>query len=188
MKKLIFALIAGATAMGAAQAQNRPYVGVGVASADNKFEVAGTANRSAKATRPAARSSAVPRSTRTSALKRATPTSARLMSASPQNGVPGRGETDGRASYIAAKATHANERADLVLRQAGRCPHQDQAEQRHAWHDPQRQSENGLYAGLGAQYNVNQQVALTLEYERYGKSHDFGPKPDAVTVAARYNF
>ncbi|MGZ9046182.1 MAG: outer membrane beta-barrel protein, partial [Telluria sp.] len=49
-------------------------------------------------------------------------------------------------------------------------------------------SDTGVYAGLGAQYNLSQQVALTLEYERYGKSKDFGAKPDVITVAARYNF
>jgi hypothetical protein len=38
------------------------------------------------------------------------------------------------------------------------------------------------------QYNLNQQVALTVEYERYGKSKDFGAKADVWTVGARYSF
>jgi len=38
------------------------------------------------------------------------------------------------------------------------------------------------------QYNLNQQVALTAEYERYGKSKAFGAKADAWTVGARYSF
>jgi hypothetical protein len=38
------------------------------------------------------------------------------------------------------------------------------------------------------QYNLNQQVALTAEYERYGKSKDFGAKADVWTVGARYSF
>ena len=44
MKKLIFVLIAGATAMGAAQAQSttaRPYVGVGAVSAKHELNMPG---------------------------------------------------------------------------------------------------------------------------------------------------
>ncbi|MDB5908075.1 MAG: hypothetical protein JWP34_2189, partial [Massilia sp.] len=49
-------------------------------------------------------------------------------------------------------------------------------------------SKTELYGALGAQYNINQQVAVTLEYERYGKSKDVGQKADVWTVAARYSF
>jgi OOP family OmpA-OmpF porin len=49
-------------------------------------------------------------------------------------------------------------------------------------------SDTGVYAGVGVQYNLNQKVALTAEYERYGNKKDFGAKPDVWTVGARYNF
>jgi OOP family OmpA-OmpF porin len=51
-----------------------------------------------------------------------------------------------------------------------------------------RASENELYAGVGAEYKLSQQVALGLEYERYGKKTAFGQKPDAWTVQAKYSF
>jgi OOP family OmpA-OmpF porin len=38
------------------------------------------------------------------------------------------------------------------------------------------------------QYKLNQQVALTAEYERYGDKKAFGAKPDVWTVGARYSF
>jgi opacity protein-like surface antigen len=50
------------------------------------------------------------------------------------------------------------------------------------------ESKTGAYAAVGAQYNLSKQVALTAEYERYGTSRSYGPKPDAFTVAAKFNF
>lgn len=187
MKKIIFALIAGATAMGAAQAQNRPYVGAGVVSADNKFEVAGTANRSAEGYKAGGKIFAGAEIDQNFGVEVGHADFKKTDVSFTQNGVPGRGETDGRASYIAAKAsTPMNEKisffgklgvAHTKTKLTSATPGMTRSE-----------SDNGLYAGLGAQYNVSQQVALTLEYERFGKSRDFGPKPDAVTLAARYNF
>jgi opacity protein-like surface antigen len=46
----------------------------------------------------------------------------------------------------------------------------------------------GLYAGAGAQYTLNAQVALSVEYERYSKKNDYGAKPDAITVGVRCSF
>ena len=41
---------------------------------------------------------------------------------------------------------------------------------------------------MGAQYQINQDVALVAEYERYGKSRDFGQKADVLTIGAKYSF
>jgi opacity protein-like surface antigen len=49
-------------------------------------------------------------------------------------------------------------------------------------------NDTGLYAAIGAEYKLTPAVALSLEYERYGKSRDIGPKPDVWTVAAKYSF
>lgn len=48
----------------------------------------------------------------------------------------------------------------------------------------------GLYASVGAEYAINQNVSLSLEYEHYGKNRDgFPGRPDdLVTVGLRYNF
>jgi OOP family OmpA-OmpF porin len=51
-----------------------------------------------------------------------------------------------------------------------------------------KDTDTGAYGAVGVQYNLNQQVALTAEYERYGKSKDIGAKADAWTVGARYSF
>lgn len=48
--------------------------------------------------------------------------------------------------------------------------------------------DTGAYAALGAEYKLNEKVSLVGEYERYGKSTDFGAKPDVVTVGVKYSF
>ena len=45
-----------------------------------------------------------------------------------------------------------------------------------------------LYAAVGGQYNLNKKVALTVEYERFGKNNDLGNKASAISAGARYNF
>src|SRR4051812_35205792 len=56
MKKIIYALIAGATVMsGAAMAQNKPYIGVGVASSTHEFNIGGASNVDAEGWKPSAK-------------------------------------------------------------------------------------------------------------------------------------
>lgn len=49
-------------------------------------------------------------------------------------------------------------------------------------------SNNGVYAGLGGQYQLSDKVALSHEYERNGKERDFRAKANAITMGARYSF
>ena len=50
-------------------------------------------------------------------------------------------------------------------------------------------SRNSAYAALGAEYAVNEKVALSLEYEHYGKNEvDIGRSKGAVSLNARYSF
>jgi OOP family OmpA-OmpF porin len=49
-------------------------------------------------------------------------------------------------------------------------------------------NDTGAYAGLGVEFKLNQKVALIGEYERYGKSKDFGAKPDVITFGVKYSF
>lgn len=51
-----------------------------------------------------------------------------------------------------------------------------------------KESDTGLYAGFGLQYAVTKKVALTAEYERYGKDKKAGAKSDAWTLGLKYEF
>lgn len=52
----------------------------------------------------------------------------------------------------------------------------------------QTNDKTDLYAAVGGEYNLNKNVALTLEYERFGKNNDLGNKASAISAGARYNF
>jgi OOP family OmpA-OmpF porin len=48
--------------------------------------------------------------------------------------------------------------------------------------------DTGLYGGLGVQYALSRNLALTGEYERYGKDKNSGAKADVYTVGLKYGF
>lgn len=50
------------------------------------------------------------------------------------------------------------------------------------------QRDNGVYGALGLQYGLTSNLAVTAEYERFGKDKDFGSKADAITVGLKYGF
>ena len=48
--------------------------------------------------------------------------------------------------------------------------------------------DNGVYAGVGLQYALNPRLAVTADYERYGKDKSIGAKADTYTVGLKYGF
>jgi opacity protein-like surface antigen len=190
MKKLIFAVLAAATAMSAAQAQQvtpRGYVGVGVATADRQDNIPGASNVSGGDYKASGKLFGGYDFNQTWGLEAGYTDFRKSKHDYTSNGVAGRAEVDGESTYLAAKATAPiNERTSMYGKVgavhnkrtlAATTPGLDRDE-----------SKTELYAGVGVQYNINEQVALTAEYERYGKKKDFGPKPDVFTVAAKYSF
>lgn len=188
MKKLIFAMIAGATAMGAAHAQqSSPYVGLAVASSDNAYKIGGGTNVDGDGWKPSVKVFGGVDFTPTWGVE-AGYTDLRKADFSYNTGnVRGTGEADGKRAYLAAKATMPlNEQVSFYGKLG--AGYQKTEFNASTVGVSRNESDTGVYAGVGAQYKLNQQVALTLEYERYGKKKDFGAKADAVTVGARYNF
>jgi opacity protein-like surface antigen len=187
MKKLIFAVLAGVTAMTAAQAQvSSPYIGLGVASSDHDFKIgaAGTSNPDGyKASGKIFGGFDVNPMFGIEAgytdIRRADHTYT-------IGAIPGSATTEGSRSYLAAKATWPVNDAFSVYGKLGAG--YSKVKFRSTTLGNEDDSDTEVYAGLGGQYKINEKVALTLEYERYGKSKDFGAKADAITVGARYNF
>jgi OOP family OmpA-OmpF porin len=189
MKKLIFALIAGATAMGAAQAQNtagRPYVGVGAVSAEHKLAVPGVTTTSDGDRKTSAKIFGGYDIDQNFGVEAGYTDFGKARSNYTIAGVPGSVETKGHAVYVAGKATAPVNEQFGVYGKLGAA--YNKAEMSGAPGMNRKDSDTGLYAAVGAQYNISPQTALTLEYERYGEKKEFGPKPDAISLAARFNF
>ncbi len=179
MKKLIFAAIATATLMGTAQAEG--YIGAGIVSTK---QAAGSGDY--KASGKIFGGIELDKTWGVEAgytdFRSATYTNSGALTPT---------TTDGHATYIAGKGMVplndqfsffgklgvANVKVEAVTAGSG-LPVTSSLSQ----------SKTGAYAALGAQYNLSKQVALTAEYERYGQSRSYGAKPDAFTVAAKFNF
>lgn len=191
MKKIVFALIAGAAVATAAQAQDsnapRGYIGIGAATADHQYSINGINNTGNDGYKASAKVFGGYEFNNTWGLEAGyTDFRSSNFNYTTTAGVNGSGSSDGHATYLAAK---------------GNVPMNDQfslygklgVENTHANFSTNTglsgsRSDTGAYGALGVQYNLNKQVSLNAEYERYGSKKDFGAKPDVWTVGVRYNF
>ena len=173
MKKLIVALIAGAAAMSAAQAQDtytqpRAYVGVGVGTAQNK---------------QADDSKASGKIYGGYQLNQMWAAEAGYTDFGDHDAA--NGKTKGNSYYLAGKATMPINEQFSAYGKLG-VQHSERKFQSAALNV--KDTDTGAYGALGVEYKLNQQVALTAEYERYGKEKDIGAKANVWTVGAHYNF
>lgn len=187
MKKMIIALVAGLTAMGAAQAQTRPYVGLGVASADHDFRIGGAANVNSDGYKPSAKIFAGVELNPMFGVEAGHTDIREADHVFTIGAASAAATTEGRRSYLAGKATMPLNDAFAVYGKLGAG--YSKVKVRSATPLVGR-SDSGteLYGALGGQLNLSESTALTLEYERYGKRKDYGVKADAITVGARYSF
>ena len=186
MKKRIFALLAAVAVMGAAHAEG-PYIGVGIASADHATSIGGATGVSGDGYKASGKLFGGVEMDKMWGVE-AGYTDFRSAHYNYRVGaVPGTASSDGHALYLAGKASAALNGNFSVFGKLG-------VEQTKTTLNAsiaglsRSDSKTGVYAGIGGQYNLSKQVALTLEYERYGKSRDFGAKADVFTVGARYSF
>lgn len=174
MKKLIVALIAGAAAMSAAQAQNftndqpHAYVGVAASTAKNlqsdDYKLGGKIYGGYEFNRTWAAEAGY----------------SDLGDHDAANG-----STKSNGYYVAAKATMPINEQFSAYGKLG-IEHSERKYDSAALN--LKDTDTGAYGALGVQYKLNQQVALTAEYERYGKEKDLGAKANVWTVGAHYNF
>lgn len=189
MKKIVFALITAAAAMSAAQAQTTPrsYVGGSVVTADRSDTVPGASSSSEGKYKAGAKLYGGYEFNQTWGIEAGYTDFGKKNQGYTLNGVNGTAKTEGNSTYLAAKATAPlNERVS-VYGKAGVARNNRELTATNAVLN-QDVTKTEAYGAVGMQYNVNEQVALTAEYERYGKKRDFGVKPDAWTVGARYSF
>jgi len=188
MKKIIFALIASATVMsGTAMAQSKPYVGVAVASSSHSFDVGGATNVDTEGWKPSAKIFGGVDFDKTFGIEAGYTDLRKADHTFTMGGANYTGTTDGHRAYVAGKATMPINDQFSVYGKLGA----GYTKTRLSTAAPGlsgSDSKTEVYAGLGGQYNLNEKVALTLEYERYGKSKDVGAKADAITAGAKFSF
>jgi len=183
MKKLIVALLASTAAITAAQAQTisqpRYYLGAGVTIADHEYSLNGVTDEGdAKA---AGKIFGGAEFNQTWGVE-AGYTDLRASDFS-YNG--GTGTSKGFGSYLAAKANVPINDQFSAFAKLGVSYNERKLR---AANVSLSDHDTGAYGALGVQYAVSPQMALTAEYERYGKDKEFGAKADAFTLGARYSF
>jgi OOP family OmpA-OmpF porin len=181
MKKLIIALLATMTAAGAAQAQTAEkapgaYIGFGIASVDKLVRNGDTFKTKWFGGYEFDKNFGIEIGTINLGRESLTYSS---------GGQSIDQTVRGRASYVAGKYTHPINEQLSAYGKLG----MSYTVVKHTtnMNTSFRDSNTGVYAGLGMQYKVTPRVALTAEYERFGKK-DYGRQSDAWTLGAKYNF
>jgi opacity protein-like surface antigen len=191
MKKLIVALIAGTAAMGAAQAQTtqtqpRAYVGIGVATADHEnSSVGGLTNVDSDGYKASGKIFGGYEFDQNWGVEAGYTDFRNANVNYSVNGTNGSGTTKGSSYYVAGKYNMPVNDQFSVYGKLG-LEHSERKLESAALN--LKDTDTGAYGAVGLQYNLNQQVALTAEYERYGKTKTVGAKADVWTVGARYSF
>jgi OOP family OmpA-OmpF porin len=191
MRQLVLALLASATAL-AASAQTtdrefpRAYMGLGAASADHDYSIRGLSNIDADGFDTSVRVFGGYEFDRIWGVEAGYTDFTRSDFSFVQNNRPGTGDGDGYGVYVAGKARYPLAPQWEVLGKLGIAYSHRNVNTTTGIHF--NDDDTGVYAGVGLQWNVHPQWALTAEYERYGKSKDNGAKADVFTVGLRYNF
>jgi opacity protein-like surface antigen len=191
MKKLIVALLAATAAISAAQAQTvqtqpRTYIGIAAASIDHSYSNSGLNVTDKDGYNGNAKIFGGYEVNQTWGVE----VGYTDINTADFNynvaGVNGHGKTDGYQYYVAAKGNYPINDQFSAYGKLG-VEHSLRKIRDTGFAD-QSDSNTGAYASVGLQYNFTPQVAVTAEYERYGKDKDFGAKADAWTIGARYSF
>jgi OOP family OmpA-OmpF porin len=189
MKKLIVVLISGLAAMGMAQAQttSKAYVGAAVSASDTNYRIGGATDVKAGGYKGAGKIFGGYEFDQTWGVE-AGYTDLRSTDGTYRIGnTAGRVNSDGSRTYVAAKASLPMNQQVSVYGKLGVGYSKTDV----SMSTPSvsfDDSDTEAYGAVGAQYSLNQNVALIAEYERYGKKKDFGPKADTWTIGARYAF
>lgn len=192
MKKILYTLLATAATAGAAQAQTlsaaHPYIGVGVASADHDYSLSGTGatNLDSKGWKASGKVFGGLEFTENLAVEVGYTDFRSSNFSYTRNGSKATGSSDGYGAYVAGKYTMPVNDQFSAYGKLGVSYSHRKADTSDGLRV--KDHDTGAYAGLGGEFKLNQKVSLIAEYERYGKSKDFGAKPDVVTVGVKYSF
>ncbi|MBA5689922.1 porin family protein [Rugamonas apoptosis] len=192
MKKVILTLIASAATAGAAQAQTgaagHPYIGVGVASADHNYAAGGMGgtNLISDGWKASAKIFGGYDFNRNLGVEVGYTDLRSSDFSYTRDGKGINGYSNGYGAYVAGKYTMPVNEQFSAYGKLGLAYSKRKVET----NDGQRLNDHdtGAYAALGAEFKLNQNVSFVAEYERYGKTKDYGAKPNVVSVGVKYSF
>jgi len=102
---------------------------------------------------------------------------------------PGGINTDAYSYYVAGKGTWPVNQQIALFGKLGVARNHNEVFTTGAASVGGSENKTALYASVGAEYAINKNVKVSLEYENYGHSDiDQGRKPGAITAGLRYNF
>ena len=192
MKKILFAMIASATALSAMSAAHAegPYVGVGVTANRYDFSVPGaTSADNHSGAKAGGKFFAGYDLNQTWAVEGGyADFGSKDYSYIDGTGAGGNVKSDSHGYYLAGKATMPVNEKVGVFGKLGVARVDNSLSGSGLSTGISGENKTGLYASLGAQYAINEKVSLTAEVEHFGKSADQGHKATGLAVGARYNF
>ncbi|QBE63673.1 outer membrane beta-barrel protein [Pseudoduganella lutea] len=194
MKNTILALVASAAAFGAVSAhaaEGQPYVGIGGVVSEHRYEARNDTSGVDNAKHEyGGKFFAGYQINPMFAVEAGYTDFGKSDYAYTVNGANGRAEADSKSYYLAGKASYPVAEKVNVFGKLGVAHNKNEVSATGlaaAYNGDS--SRNSVYASLGAEYAVNEKVALSLEYEHYGKNDiDVGRSKGAVSLNARYSF
>ncbi|MGK5026991.1 porin family protein [Janthinobacterium sp. RB2R34] len=192
MKKILFAMIASATALSAMSAAHAegPYVGVGVTANRYDFSVPGaTSADNHSGAKAGGKFFAGYDLNQTWAVEGGyADFGSKDYSYVNGAGAGGNVKSDSHGYYLAGKATMPVNEKVGVFGKLGVARVDNSLSGSGLSTGINGENKTGVYASLGAQYAINEKVSLTAEVEHFGKSADQGHKATGLALGARYNF
>jgi OOP family OmpA-OmpF porin len=194
MKKIAFALITSAAALGAAsvQAQElKPYIGVGVVSSEHKYNAANdTSNGDRKSTEYGGKIYGGVQLDKTWGVEAGYTDFGKSNYGYTTGAGTGNIESDAKSFYLAGKGTFPVGQQLALTGKLGVAHNKNDVKATGlavAYNGDS--SRNSLYAAVGAEYAFTEKVSGVLEYEHYGKNDiDQGRRKGAVSLGVKASF
>lgn len=195
MKKILLALLASATALTgvtayAADDGGTAYIGAGIVGSRYKFDVPNTTGGDDSGNKASGKVFAGYNFDKTWAVEGGYTDFGSQTYNYSLNSTAGSIESDAHSFYLAGKGSvPINEQFSMFGKLGVSRNHNSIAATGAAAAYGSSGNKNALYASVGAEYALNKNVSLSLEYENYGKNdNDLGRKNGAITGGLRYNF
>ncbi|MBY0555647.1 MAG: outer membrane beta-barrel protein [Burkholderiaceae bacterium] len=196
MKKILSAFVASAAVLASASAFAAPdeagtaYVGVGVVGSHYKFDVPNaTSSTDRSGDKATGKIYGGYNIDKTWAIEGGYTDFGKKGYDYTVGGAAGHVQTDAHSYYLAGKGSWAVNDQIAVFGKLGVARNHNAVSTSGIAAFSGGDNKSALYASVGAEYAIDKNVKVSLEYENYGKNNiDLGRKNGAITAGLRYNF